>query len=144
MILLVVGLFSACSKDDSQETIDAFIAENNLDAQVTDEGLYYVIDREGTGKRPTITSDVTVQYKGFLTDGTVFDGNQDSSLSDINPFNLTQVIRGWQLGIPLFKEGGEGMLIIPPTMAYGNNPPPGSGIPNNAVLIFEVKLINVE
>jgi len=144
ILLIAIGLFSSCSKEDPQETIDQYIADNNLDAQVTDEGLYYVIEREGTGKRPIITSDVKVHYKGFLTDGSVFDGNQATPISNVGAFNLTRVIRGWQVGIPLFKEGGEGLLIIPPDMGYGGNPPAGSGIPKNAVLIFEVELLDVQ
>ncbi len=143
-LVLAIGLFTACSKEDPQVTIDNYIAENNLDAQSTDEGLYYVIDKEGTGKRPVSNSDVKVHYKGSLTDGTDFDGNQSTPVADVRPFNLQQVISGWQLGIPLFKEGGEGLLIIPPDLGYGSNPPSGSGIPKNAVLVFEVKLLDVE
>lgn len=144
LFLLMVGLFTACSKDDPQETIDKYIADNNLDALSTDDGLYYVIDKEGTGKRPVFNSDVKVHYKGSLTDGSDFDGNQSTPIADVRPFNLQQVIRGWQLGIPLFKEGGEGLLIIPPDLGYGSNPPSGSGIPKNAVLVFEVKLLDVQ
>jgi FKBP-type peptidyl-prolyl cis-trans isomerase FkpA len=51
------------------------------------------------------------------------------------------VIRGWQLGIPEFKTGGFGKLIIPSSLAYG---PSGSGsIPPNAVLVFDVELIEI-
>ncbi len=142
-LLITIGLFTACSKEDPQETIDKYIADNNLDAQSTDEGLYYVIEKEGTGKRPVFNSDVKVHYEGSLTNGSVFDGNLSTPISNVGYFNLTRVISGWQLGIPLFKEGGEGLLIIPPDLGYGSNPPGGSGIPKNAVLVFEVKLLDV-
>ena len=142
-LLLAVGLFSACSKDDPETVIQEYITENGLTTEVTPEGLHYVIETQGNGKTPTISDEVKVHYKGFLTDGEVFDGNQNTRVADVTPFPLGQVIRGWQIGIPLFKEGGEGLLIIPPDLGYGSNPPGGSGIPKNAVLVFEVKLLDV-
>ena len=122
--------------ENEQEILD-YIANNNLDATATGSGLYYVIDIEGTGAQPTSTSNVTVTYKGYYTDDTVFDESDANGLS----INLQQVIAGWTEGIPLFKEGGEGMLLIPSHLAYGNE---GRGsIPGGAVLIFDVNLISV-
>jgi FKBP-type peptidyl-prolyl cis-trans isomerase len=56
------------------------------------------------------------------------------------PFSLNQVIPGWQKGVPGMKIGGIRKLTIPAAMAYGSNPPPGSGIPSNADLVFVVQL----
>lgn len=137
-------LFLSCNKDETQEDIDSrnrdeivsYIESNNLDAKSTASGLYYVIENEGTGLRPTATSDVKVTYKGYLTDGTVFDQN-NSGIT----FNLQQVIPGWTEGIQLFKEGGNGILLIPSKLGYG---PQGAGdIPGNAVIIFDVELLDV-
>jgi len=55
---------------------------------------------------------------------------------------LTNVIQGWQEGIPLFSEGGSGILLIPSALGYGNQSI--GNIPANSVLIFEVTLINVD
>lgn len=122
--------------ENEQEILD-YIADNNLDATATGTGLYYVIDVEGTGARPTSTSNVTVAYKGYFTNNDVFDQSSASGIS----FNLQQVITGWTEGIPLFKEGGNGMLLIPSSLAYGNG---GRGsIPGGAVLIFDINLISV-
>jgi len=142
-VILVLGIFASCSKDDPETVIQQYITDNNLTTQVTSEGLHYIIENEGTGQRPDITNEVKVHYKGSLIDGSVFDGNQSTAVSQVTPFPLSQVIEGWQIGIPLFKEGGEGLLIIPPDLAYGSNPPT-SAIPKNAVLVFEVKLLDVQ
>ena len=137
------AIFSSCSKDDPIELIEQYVSDNNLDVQITDEGLYYVIENEGTGQRPTQTDNVKVHYRGELLNGTPFDANQGTPESQVTPFNLQGVIPGWTIGIPLFKEGGNGLLIIPPSLGYGNNPPGGSIIGNNEVLVFEVKLLEV-
>jgi FKBP-type peptidyl-prolyl cis-trans isomerase len=121
----------------NEAAILKYIDDNNLNATRTDSGLYYVVNNEGTGTQPTSTSNVTVAYKGYFLDGTVF----DESDSDGIPFGLNQVITGWTEGIQLFKEGGDGILLIPYTLGYGIN---GSGaIPGASVLIFDVKLNSV-
>ena len=91
----------------------------------------------GTGAQPTASSNVTVAYKGYFTDGNVFDESKAEGIS----FGLNQVIKGWTEGIPFFKEGGNGVLLIPSHLGYGSN---GSGpIPGGSVLVFNVKLIKV-
>lgn len=124
---------------EAQNEIDIlkYIDDNSLEATKTDSGLYYVINEEGTGARPTANSNVTVDYKGYFLDGTVFDESNSDGLS----IGLNQVIAGWTEGIQLFKEGGEGVLLIPSNLGYGIS---GSGaVPGGAVLIFDVKLIRV-
>ncbi|WP_431245197.1 FKBP-type peptidyl-prolyl cis-trans isomerase [Flavobacterium sp. P21] len=91
----------------------------------------------GTGKQPTATSSVTVAYKGYLTSGKVFDQSTSSGAT----FPLNRVIAGWTEGIPLFKEGGSGMLLIPAHLAYEDKSV--GTIPAGSVLIFDVKLISV-
>lgn len=145
LLILVVGMFflGACSKDEPQlppeEQIQKYLTDNNLTAQKTSTGLYYIIEEEGTGRRPNVNNEVTVHYHGELVNGTVF----DSSIRRGTPatFRLTNVIVGWQIGIPLFKEGGKGKLIVPPSLGYGSQ---GQGaVPGDAVMIFDVELIDV-
>ena len=99
--------------------------------------LYYIINEQGTGTQPTAASNVTVAYKGYFTNGNVFDQSKAEGIS----FGLNQVIKGWTEGIPYFKTGGSGVLLIPSHLGYGstNNGP----IPGGSVLIFDVKLISV-
>ncbi len=121
---------------NEKEIVD-YVAKNHLTAQKSDSGLYYVVNEAGTGAQPTATSNVTVAYKGYFTNGNVFDQSKAEGIS----FGLNQVIKGWTEGIPYFKEGGNGILLIPAHLGYGSN---DSGpIPGGSVLIFEVKLISV-
>jgi len=134
---------TACKKDDYAETDEQlildYIADKNLNAQSTEEGVYYVIESEGTGERPNSSSEVEVHYEGFLLNGTKFDSSIDRGETLI--ISLSNVISGWQIGIPLFKEGGRGTLLIPSRYAYGSN---GQGqIPANAVLVFDIDLRDV-
>lgn len=144
LFALTLMLTLSCSKDkevdyvaQNEQEIIAYIAKNKLTAQRSDSGLYYVIIEAGAGKQPTATSNVTVAYKGYFTNGSVFDESNASGIS----FGLNQVIKGWTEGIPYFKEGGSGVLLIPAHLGYGSN---GSGpIPGGSVLIFDIKLNKV-
>jgi FKBP-type peptidyl-prolyl cis-trans isomerase FkpA len=123
------------AKNDKE--ITDYIEKNELIAEKSESGLYYVINEPGTGAQPTATSNVTVAYKGYLINGTKFTESPEEGYS----FNLNKVIEGWTEGIPYFKEGGSGILLIPSHLAYGSYN--YSGIPGGSVLIFEVKLISV-
>ena len=144
--LLVLTLFISCSKDTetvtdytakNEQEIKDYLAKNNLTAQRSTSGLYYIINEQGTGTQPTAASNVTVAYKGYFTNGNVFDQSKAEGIS----LSLNKVIRGWTEGIPYFKTGGSGVLLIPSHLGYGstNNGP----IPGGSVLIFDVKLISV-
>jgi FKBP-type peptidyl-prolyl cis-trans isomerase FkpA len=113
----------------------------NDDAVKTESGLIYYEMTKGTGKAPKLSSTVEVHYHGTLTDGTVFDSSVDRGQTI--SFPLGGVIRGWQEGLQMMKEGGKATLIIPSDLAYGDG---GSGdkIPPGATLKFEVELFKVE
>jgi FKBP-type peptidyl-prolyl cis-trans isomerase len=121
------------------EEIEQYLVDNNLSAERTENDLFYIIEEEGDGSFPTINDDVTVDYHGYFPSGQVFDSSVDRGTPATFP--LSRVISGWQEGIPLFSKGGKGVLLIPSQLAYGENGIPGS-IPANAVLIFDVDLIN--
>lgn len=142
-IVLALVLCSSCSKDEikdytteNDQEIQAYIADNNLTAQKSASGLYYVIDNPGTGENPVTTDRVKVAYTGYYTNGEVFD-ESDEGVS----FNLQDVILGWTEGITYFKEGGSGKLLIPAHLAYGSND--YREIPGGSVLIFDIELIYV-
>src|SRR6187402_2743787 len=148
--LLILTVFVSCTKEDTtpipepvdytvqnEKEISDFITANNITAQRSDTGLYYVIKEPGTGAQPTATSNVTVAYKGYFTNGNVFDESKPEGIS----FGLDQVVKGWTEGIPNFKTGGSGILLVPAHLGYGDNTM--GPIPGGSALIFEVKLISV-
>lgn len=85
---------------------------------------------------------VTVDYTGAVAaTGVVFDSSQGKQ-----PLTspLTNLIQGWQEGVVGMKVGGERRLLIPAALAYGAQPPQGSGIPSNAPLVFDITLKEVK
>jgi FKBP-type peptidyl-prolyl cis-trans isomerase FkpA len=131
--------FAAIAEED-ELAIQAYLEEHQIEDAVRHEsGMYYDIEQAGSGGSPSINSEIQVRYKGYLTDGTVFD---ETTGDDTRFFFLSQMIRGWQIGIPLLQKGGSGTLFIPSNLGYGFN---GSGeIPGNSVIIFEVELVNFQ
>jgi len=141
ILLLIISLsIFGCKKDvDEQAKIDEqiildYLAEHNIDAIATGTGLYYLIQVEGEGDdHPNVNSTVEIYYKGYLTDGSVFD-KRTATLP------LYNVIQGWKEGLRYFKRGSVGKLFIPSKLGYG--PTSRTGIPANSVLIFDIHLID--
>jgi FKBP-type peptidyl-prolyl cis-trans isomerase len=96
----------------------------------------------GTGDVVQPGATVTVDYTGAVAaTGIIFQSSKDSGQPVTFPLN--QVIAGWTQGIPGMKVGGTRRLLIPAALAYGANPPSGSGIPANADLVFDVTLHSI-
>jgi len=127
--------------DKDKNIIIKYIMDNKLkNVQSTPSGIYYVMEKEGTGDaHPTMSSNIKAHYHGTLLDGTVFDSSVDKG----RPFDfqLGRVVKGWQEAIPLLTKGGKGKFIIPSGLAYG---PRGAGgkIGPNSVLIFDIELLD--
>lgn len=143
LIVLSVFLLSCAKKKAEQQAaedasiIQQYIADNTLLANATSSGLNYVRYEVGAGASCNAFSTVTVAYKGYFTDGSVFDESPEEGIT----FSLQSVIQGWTEGIPYFKEGGNGILLIPSALGYGTKQ--RGSIPGNSVLIFDVELIEV-
>jgi FKBP-type peptidyl-prolyl cis-trans isomerase len=98
----------------------------------------------GTGAEAQAGDTVSVQYIGAVAStGVIFQASTDTSSAAI-PISLSDVITGWQKGIPGMKVGGVRQLVIPPAEAYGSDPPANSGIPVNAPLVFDITLLGVK
>lgn len=105
----------------------------------------YIDLLDGSGTELTSGHQAAVYYKGWLTNGKLFDESQEKN-GQLQPFVFTlgehQVIPGWEEGLDGMKVGGVRLLIIPPALGYGAA---GQGpIPGNSVLIFQVQLAAVQ
>ena len=117
--------------------IEQYLEDNNLTAEEYDLGLYIIKNPEGNGNRPNSTSNVLIKYRGYLPNGAEFDESWNTAAN----FNLTGTIEGWRKGIPQFREGGRGTILMASYLGYGEN---SIGIiPSNSVLIFDIDLIAV-
>jgi len=102
----------------------------------------------GSGERPKPTDVVFVRYTGKLDDGTVFDKSQDLQLPikgvmpEGTPLPLENMLPGFRDALVKMQKGGKYVAKIPASMAYGANPPPGSPIPPNSDLTFEIELVD--
>ena len=109
----------------------------------TENGVKYFDFELGDGTEVEEGQQVSVHYTGWLEDGTMF----DSSLINGQPLTLAlgagQVIAGWEEGLVGMKVGGQRQLVIPPELAYGAD---GAGgvIPPNAILIFEIEVVEAQ
>jgi FKBP-type peptidyl-prolyl cis-trans isomerase len=150
-------LLSACGNGDKPAAINVdytkadealiqkYLADNKITtAQRQPSGLYYVpLAPSPTGAPAAAGKTVSVRYTGELLDGSVFDA---SAKHGNEPFDFVlgegKVISGWDQGIALMRKGEKGVLLIPSALGYG---PEGAGsdIPPNAVLRFEVELLDV-
>ena len=144
LFLAGILLWSGCQKDQrpqaeiDMERIEEYIANNNLTMEEHPSGIFYTVNNPGTGESPELSSEVRVEYQGYFLDNVPFDGTPPGQPTDW--WALSGLIAGWQIAIPLLEVDGEGTFLIPSELAYGPFPP--RGIPANAVLAFDIKLVD--
>ncbi len=145
MILAATSLLLSCTKkDDSAEKqaeldeqiIQDYLAEHNLTAERHASGIYYKITTYGAGEHPTPNSTVEVFYKGYLTNGNIFDKTDGAP----RIFPLSNLIEGWKIAMPLLQAGGSGTFFIPSALGYPNG---SNNIPPHSVIIFDIDLVSV-
>lgn len=160
-ILATTLFFASCKKSDKcsfsdsttvapQSEIDNLrdsLTAHGITATLNPSGFYYNITNQGSGASVSnLCSNITVDYKGSLLNGSVFD-----STTTNNPayFQLGTVIVGWQKAIPLLNKDGVIDLYIPPTLAYGykdvkNQTTGALIIPAGSNLIFHVHVSDIQ
>lgn len=129
-------------KTEEAKTISNYIKDNNISVEPTTTGLYFIETSEGTGIQAEAGDKVKVHYTGTLLDGTKFDSSVDRG----EPIGFTlgkgQMIKAWDEGIAMMKEGGKATLICPSSLAYGPQTR-GNVIHAYAPLKFDVELVEV-
>lgn len=121
---------------------DEYLAKNKAKkgVTVTASGLQYEVVTAGTGAKPKAEDTVTVHYKGTTVDGTVFDDSEKRGQPAV--FGVSQVIPGWSEVLQLMQEGATYRIVIPPSLAYGEQGVPPT-IEPNSVLVFDVTLVSI-
>lgn len=146
--ILVAGMamfaMSAHAADSSlsPQANAAFLKENAKKPGVitTADGLQYKIIHNGFGRRPKAEDTVTVNYKGALINGKVFDQTEPGLPAT---FQVNQLIPGWTEALQLMREGDQWHIVIPSDLAYGARGA-GGAIPPNQTLVFDLTLLKME
>jgi len=129
--------------DPAQNTYAPALGVNLVAFNKKQSGLLYQDVTPGTGTVAVVGRKVKVHYTGWLPNGTKFDSSRDHG----EPIEFTlgqgEVIRGWDEGIDGMKVGGRRKLVIPGELAYGAAGAPPD-IPPNAVLVFDLELMDVK
>jgi FKBP-type peptidyl-prolyl cis-trans isomerase FkpA len=131
---------SVAQRQKDKQLIGEAIASGNEDVMENEEGVYYKMIKEGTGRQVSINDTVTVLYKlTLLNDGSLV------SETKVKPdtFPLKRLIKGWQIGVPLCKVGGKLKLIIPSGLGYSIRTR-AAKIPPNSTLVFEIEVLDAK
>lgn len=138
-----------------KEQIEKYLVNNNLEAQQTEEGIYYIISREGEGRNVADSDSVVSNFTLKLMDGTVLTTTEEQIARESGIYRETtpyehyefslgkdRLLEGWSIGVPLLKEGGKGTFFIPSRYAFGTNSAAGV-IPPNSTLIYDIEVIEL-
>ncbi len=118
-------------------TIEKYLTDSSLVAVKDTTGIYYIIEEAGDENHPNDYSVITILYKGYLIDGTVFDQTYDGvTFTSI----LNRLISGWRIGIPKIGKGGKIKLLIPSFYGYGDVD--WGIVPANSVVMFDIELVD--
>ena len=128
----------AAAKEEGEKFLAAMAKDPAVKA--TGSGLMYKVLKEGTGKKPSATSQVKCHYEGTFPNGQIFDSSYKRGEPAV--FGLNQVIKGWTEGLQLMAEGAKYELYLPYNLAYGEHGA-GNAIPPYSALKFVVELIEV-
>jgi peptidylprolyl isomerase len=115
--------------------------ERPAEVVTTESGLQYWDAVPGEGPSPQVGDKITMEYTGFLEDGSMFDSSYKRAKAFDFPLGQGRVIKGWDEGVATMKKGTKRQLIIPGDLAYGERGRPDR-IPPNATLIFDVELVD--
>ncbi|MEL7020292.1 MAG: FKBP-type peptidyl-prolyl cis-trans isomerase [Bacteroidota bacterium] len=126
----------------TQRIKDYTAGKLKTDIQTTESGLKYIIHEAGTGKPAEPGKQVVVNYYGALTDGTMFDNSFSRGMPFPFPLGAGRVIRGWDEGVALLKEGSKATFFIPSELGYGKAGSPPK-IPGDSELVFYIEVKEV-
>lgn len=139
--------------------IESYLGKNNLTAQRTETGVYYVITTPGKGENGKSEQLAKVNYTGYTLNGEYFDtsvkavaiekGLYDAEREKYVPYapydvtiDRTQVIKGWHEALKVLNKGSKATVFIPSALAYGSAGK--NQIKPNEVLVFELEVVELK
>lgn len=143
-------------KEIDQELIEQYLANNNLTAEITPEGLYYIITEEGKGPLAQRGQTISVNYELMLIDGTYVDTTFEEIAKEqgiwrknrvpYQPYSVEvetgNAIPGWHIAMKLMRKGSKAKLLIPSRLGYQRRPK--AGIPANSVMVYEIEVVDLK
>jgi FKBP-type peptidyl-prolyl cis-trans isomerase FkpA len=154
LAVFFISILAGCMKEEKCEydecgikapageiqSLESYLQSNNIIATPHCSGIFYTVQQQGTGARPTACGAVAVNYKGTLTDGTIFD---QTKAGEPASFGLAGgLITGFKNAMLQMKTGSKMTFYIPPSLGYGSSA--NGTIPANSILIFEVELLGAQ
>ena len=140
-LIFDVELINDAEVQETKER-EAYLEAENITVEPTESGLYYIETEEGVGTQAVAGNVVQVHYEGRFLNGQIFDSSWERGTPIEFILGEGQVIKEWDEGIALMKEGGKARLVIPSNLAYGSY---GSGIiPSYTTTVFDVELIEIK
>jgi peptidylprolyl isomerase len=136
---------AAANRGRAQRDTDiATINSRYPNAAQSPSGVRYIVQRNGTGAKPAPGRTVSVNYKGSLLSGQVFDSSEMQGRPIEFPAGVGTVIRGWDEMIMDMQVGERRLVVIPPELAYGERGAGNGVIPPNSFLVFEMELVGIK
>jgi FKBP-type peptidyl-prolyl cis-trans isomerase FkpA len=151
LLPIIIYSFYGCNKTETctpvsagaeATTILTFANNNGLTVMGHPSGIYYEVVDPGTGDTPDADSKISITYSTVLIDGSLSGDMVEEVTTPTELVDINQFIEGWKIGIPLIQEGGRIKLLVPSSLAFGCAP--HNGLPGNAILYYDVRLITVE
>jgi FKBP-type peptidyl-prolyl cis-trans isomerase FkpA len=148
VLFVIISIFPDCSKEKnctpvppSSETaqILAYASLKGMNGTTHSSGVYYEIISQGSGATASANSQIFITYVGKMLNDDVFD---EQTSVNTKGWQLSGLIEGWQIGIPLIQKGGRIKLIIPSALAYKCKP--YGTLPANSILFFDITLVDIQ
>lgn len=141
IISIVLTLVSCTTYSDEEiqefdEEIEVYLKKKKLSFSKSEDGLYFLIEKAGSGRKIKYNDSVLISYKGSLLDGKIVDYQKTPIW-----FAVKDLITGWKLGLTKVGKEAELKLIVPPQLGYGDQVL--ESIPINSILFYELKVFDI-
>lgn len=130
------------SAGNNRKTGEDFLHQNALKPGVieTENDLQYLIVEEADGIKPDEWSTVEIHQRALLLNGTLLEDTYRTNQTSVVP--ISELIEGLQEGLQMMSVGSRYKFWVPPELAWGRKGT-GNKIPPNAVLHFDIRLVNI-